>query len=150
MIENVIPVKGGITINVNASVKIQKIIVCIEKHHICNPVTSSCKSVKYLVSVIDDSVIMCHGILEKIKTTLTKTVPAKAVATKTVSTNRFNYILLTFLLINIALLIDVSIYLYQVRKSKTKPYIAILHHKGHTKRSFILRNELYILRVTMN
>ena len=55
---------------------------------------------------------MCHGILEKIKTTLTKTVPAKAVATKTVSTNHFSYILLTFLLINIALLIDVSIYLY--------------------------------------
>ena len=56
MKKNVIQINGGITINVDVSVK---------KHHICekdfvwNPATCNCENGKYLASIIDDSGIIC-------------------------------------------------------------------------------------------
>ena len=48
------------------------------------------------------------------------------------------YILLTFLLISIALLIAVSIYFCMIKyKSKQKTFIATLRHKQKIKRTFI-------------
>ena len=44
-----------------------------KKHHICakdyiwNPATCSCENVKYLASIIDDSVITCDEIIEEKK-----------------------------------------------------------------------------------
>ena len=67
MVENVIQIKSGITINVGASVKILKNIVCAKKIifgillHV----------VEKMESIIDNSVITCD---EMINTT--KTVPA--------------------------------------------------------------------------
>ena len=46
----------------------------VQKHHICekdyiwNPATCSCKNIKYLASIIDNSVIMCDEIIEETKT----------------------------------------------------------------------------------
>ena len=51
MEENVTQINGGITINIDMSVKN---IVCF----IWNPATCSCKDLKYLASIMDDSVIM--------------------------------------------------------------------------------------------
>ena len=63
MVENIIQIKSRITINVAASVKIQKHFVC-EKDYISNPVTRSCESGKYLASITDDSVITRDEIME--------------------------------------------------------------------------------------
>ena len=61
MVENVIQIKSGITINVGASVK---------KHHICEkaciwyPASCSCEKGKYLASIIGSSVITCDKIID--------------------------------------------------------------------------------------
>ena len=93
--------------------------VC-EKDYNWNFATFQCDNVKYLASVINDSVIKYHEIMGE-----TKAMPSKTIPTKTVSTS-FNekkvnckiknfYILSTFLLIAIALLIIVRIYCYLIK-----------------------------------
>ena len=91
------------------SVKIKK------KHHVCekdfiwNTATCSCENGKYVISITSDLVITCVEILEA-----TKNFPIKSTSTKTVPTRNsiYNYILFTFLLNTIALLIAVKIYYY--------------------------------------
>ena len=102
MEENAIRIKSGITIYVSVIVKIRK--TCVQKR--LYPATCGCENGKYLASVIDNSVVMCDEIIEK-----TKTVP-------TSSTSTYFYILLTFLLITIALLIIVSIHLIKHRSKQ--------------------------------
>ena len=63
MEEIVIQIKSGIMINVDASKK----HIC-EKDYILNPTTCSCENGKYLASIIDDSVITWHEIIEETKT----------------------------------------------------------------------------------
>ena len=93
------------------SVWVQKMwtnIMCAKKDFIWNPATRTCENGKYLRNVIDNSLIMCDEIIEVTKTALTKTVRTKC-------TSKHFYILLTFLLITIALLIAVSIYCYLIK-----------------------------------
>ena len=90
--------------------------VC-EKDYFWNPATSSCGSRKYLASFKDDSAIMCDEIIESCKEdaggkSYDKTNFNKKKATFKAQTF---YILLTFLLITIALLIAVSIYCYLIK-----------------------------------
>ena len=106
MEENVIKIKSGITIKVNASVK--SIIYMKKKNW--NPATCSCENGKYLASIIDDSVITCDEIIAEIKT-LPANFNEKNITCKT---QNF-YILLAFLLITIALLIAASIYCYLIK-----------------------------------
>ena len=61
MVENVIQIRSGITINVGASVKN---IIYVKKNYIQNPDTCSSKDGKYLASIIDDSVILCDEIID--------------------------------------------------------------------------------------
>ena len=70
---------------------------------IWNPATSSSENAKYVESIIDNSVITCDGIMDTIKGTSTETVPAKSTLTNF-------YILPSFLLITMTILIAVSIY----------------------------------------
>ena len=66
MLEKITQIKYGIKLNVYLSAK--NIIYV----NICeNPATCSCKSGKYLESIIDDSVITCDEIIEE----KTKAVP---------------------------------------------------------------------------
>ena len=66
--ENVIQIENRIMISVHANVK---------KHHMCekdciwNLSANSCENGKYLAIIIDNTVIMCHEIIEE-----TKTIPA--------------------------------------------------------------------------
>ena len=82
----------------------------MQQDNIWNPATCGCENGKYLANIIDYSVVTCDEIIEE---------------TKTISTN-FNeeninceiksfYILLTFSLITIALLIGVSIYFFMIK-----------------------------------
>ena len=67
-----------------------------EEIYISNPSTWTCENVKYLGSIINDSVITCNKIIEAsksvltittlIKTTPTKTVPSKTIPTKALPT----------------------------------------------------------------
>ena len=86
-----------------------------KKHHICekdyiwHPATCSCENGKYLASTIDNFVITCDEIIEKIKTVLTS-------LTEKIDCKTQNfYILLAFLFIAIGLLIYVSIYCYLIK-----------------------------------
>ena len=54
MEENVIQINGGITRNVDVSVK-----NIYKKDHIWNPSTCSSENGRYLASIVDDSVITC-------------------------------------------------------------------------------------------
>ena len=54
MLENVIQIMSGRTINAAARVKIQNNIVCAKKNYIWNPATRSRVNGKYLANVIDN------------------------------------------------------------------------------------------------
>ena len=68
MVEFVIHIKSGVTINVDVSAKKHHIL---KKDYVWNPATCSCKNVKYLASFIGNSMIMCDEIIEEVKTILT-------------------------------------------------------------------------------
>ena len=68
-----------------------------ERDYILNPSTSSCKNGKYLVSIIDDSKIMCDRIINTINT-----VPKNFNEEKVTCKIKKFHILLTFMLITIA------------------------------------------------
>ena len=96
-----------------------------KKGYIWSLATCSCKNGKCLASIIDNSLIRCDEIIET-----TKTVP-----TKSISTNF--YILLTFLLITIILLVAVSIYLIKNIDQNKNIYWHIMS-QIKIKRNFIL------------
>ena len=83
-----------------------------EKNYIWNPVTCSCENGKYLVSIIDASVIMCDEIIDSEET---KTVTTNFNEKSAICNTQNFYILLAFLLITTVLLIIVSIYLYLIK-----------------------------------
>ena len=101
ILEIVIWIKTGITISVRVSVKIQKnisgkkVIFAILQNIAAEMVNMR----KYSIG---NSVVICDGIIEEIKT-----IPAKNTSIKF-------YILLAFLSITIALLIAISIYLKNI------------------------------------
>ena len=118
MVDNATQIKNGITINVGASVKIRKNIMCVKKNYIWNPGTCCYENGKYVISIIDDSESSCDEIIKETKTVPTETVTAK-------STSVIFYILLIFLLTTISLLITFSIYCscikYQARQKPLLP-----------------------------
>ena len=93
-----------------------------------NPPTCSCKYGKYLANIMDDLVIMCYKIIDaateaksggeaKLKNKETKNILKIKLMKQKVSL----FILLTFSLIEIALLAAVSFYCYPIKyKSKQK------------------------------
>ena len=64
MVENVIRIKSGTTMNIGVSTKIQKIIMCAKDiiFGIC-----SCENDKYVGSIIDDLLITCEKMEERKK-----------------------------------------------------------------------------------
>ena len=95
--QNAIQINGIITININVSLKS---IIYVKKDFNCNTATCSSENWKYLASMMDDTVITCDEIIDLEKTNFNQ---------KTVTSETQNfYILLAFLLITIALSIDVS------------------------------------------
>ena len=107
MVESVIRIKSGITINVDTGVEN---IIYVKKNYIWNPTTCSCENGKYLANIIDDSVITCDEIIED-----TKSIPTNFNEKTIICEAKNLYILLTFLLITIALLTAVGISLCIVK-----------------------------------
>ena len=93
------------------------------KHYIWNPSTCSCENGKNLASIIDDSVTKCNEIIDagldaeaKSNNEDIKSIPKSIIC----ETQSF-YVLHSFLLITIAILIAVSIYCYLIKyKAKQK------------------------------
>ena len=97
----------------------KKCHVC-EKDYIWNPATYSCQNKKYLASIMDGSAVTFDenidaGVEAKLNNEETETFSANFNEKNiTYKTQNF-YILLSFLLITIALLIAVSIYFYLIK-----------------------------------
>ena len=62
-----------------------------EKDDIWNPTTCSCENAKYLASVIDDSVIMCNGIIDEETCAILTNFNEKKVSCKTFSVFLYFY-----------------------------------------------------------
>ena len=96
MEKNVIQINGGITINIEVTVKK---IMYVKKNYVWNPATCNCENGKYLASVMD-KVIFNEIIAGKETSFNEKNITCKI---------QSSYILITFLLITIALLTAISI-----------------------------------------
>ena len=116
MEENVTQTNGGITINVD--VRVTKRHVC-EKDYAWNPATCSCKNRKYLISIKDDSAIICDEVIESYDYKTKTRFNVKKVACET---QNF-YVLLAFLFTTVALLIAVSIYCYLITNQAKQKYL---------------------------
>ena len=112
MVENLIQIKSGIMINVDASAK--KYHIC-EKDYIWNPAICSYENGKYLTSIINNSVITCAKIIDAEET---NSIPKNIIC----ETKSF-YILRVFLSITMALLVAFSIYFCLI-KYKAKQNIS--------------------------
>ena len=90
------------------------------KGFVWNPVTLSCENGKYLVSVKDDSAIICDEIIEQYNKTNFNWMKA------TCKMKSF-YIFLAFLLITITLLIAVSAYSYLIKYRAIQEHLLPFH-----------------------
>ena len=112
MVENVIQIKSGIMINVDASAKS---IIYVKKDYIWNPATCSCENGKYFTSIVDNSVIMCNDIIDAEER---KTIPK-------ILSKKFLY-LISLLPFYLALLTAFSIYFclikYKAKQRHLLPY----------------------------
>ena len=113
MEENVSQINGRITINV---AECKQCHVC-EKYCVWNSAACSCENGKYLASIMDDSVIRCNEIIESFgeETNFNEK--------KTICKTQNFYILLTFLLITIALLIAASTYCYLIKHQANEKHL---------------------------
>ena len=98
MEENVIQINGGVTINVDVSVKN---VMYVKEDYIWNPSTCSCENEKYLASIMEYLAITCDEVVESYNEE-TKTIPTNFNEKKATRKTQNFYILLAFLLITIA------------------------------------------------
>ena len=73
--EKVTQIKTAITINDDVNAKNPRKHRVYEKDYILNPSTCTCENCNDLESITDESIITCDEIIDKTKTTPTKTVP---------------------------------------------------------------------------
>ena len=106
MKRNVIQISGGMTINLDVSIKN---VMYVKKDYVWNPSTCNCENGKYLAIIMDDLAIMCDEIIESYHNE-TKTIPTNFNEEKTTWKRQNFNILPAFLLIAIALLIAISFY----------------------------------------
>ena len=102
-----------------------------KKGYIWNPIKCACENGNYLKVVADDSKIGCDEIIETTKSASTEFVPIKRILTKfnrekVICKTKNFYILFTFLLITMIVLITISICCcfikYQAKRKYLLPY----------------------------
>ena len=117
MEQNGSQINGGTTMCVRG---IEKCRCEFKKYHICgkdyvwNPAICNCENGKYLASIMDDSVIKCDEVIEPNDEEI-KTIPTNFNEKNITCKTQNFYILLTFLLVTIILLVAVSIYYYLIK-----------------------------------
>ena len=85
---------------------------------------------KYLESIVDHSAITCDEVIESYDEE-TETIPTNFNEKKSACKMQNLYILLTFLLTTIALLIAVSIYYYLIKYQAKQKHLLPLHFKNN-------------------
>ena len=91
-----------------------------------NPATCSCQNGKYLASIIDDSAITCDENIEPYDEE-TKPIPTNFNEKKATCKIQNFYILLSFLLITITLMIAVNIYCYLIKYLAKQKHLLPFH-----------------------
>ena len=99
----------------------KKYLPCV-KYYLWNPATCSCKTGKYLASIIDNSIITCREIIYT-----TKNVPTKSVLEKSISVNL--YILLSLLVVTIAIMSIIYSVALQLNEVLYQKYITNMESK---------------------
>ena len=97
-----------------------------QKTYVSDLATCNCENEKYLASILDDSAIISHEIIESYEE------ETNFIEKKATYKMQNIYILLEFLLITIALLIIVSIYCYFIKYQERQNHIFPFHFK-HSK-----------------
>ena len=92
-----------------------------EKDYVWNPATCNCEKGKYLAIIMDHSAIKCHEIIESYNEE-TNFNEKKATCKR-----QSFYMLLTFLLITIRLLIAVSTYCYLIKYQEKQIHLLPFH-----------------------
>ena len=121
----------------------KKCHVC-ENDYVWNPATCSCEKGKYLASIMDVSASICDEIIEsydedkKAKSyDETKTIPTNFNEKKTTCKTQNFYILLSFLLITVTLLIAVSIYCYLKKYQAKQKHLLPFHFTNNELKEII-------------
>ena len=105
-----------------------------KKHHICekdyvwNPATCNCENGKYLASIMDDSTIICDEVIESFDEEI-KTIPTNFNKENVTCKMQSFYILLSFLLITITLLIAIIIYCYLIKYWAKQKHLLLFYDK---------------------
>ena len=113
----------------------KKLHAC-KKYYIWNPSTCNCKNIRYLSSIMDDSTIMCNEIIESYDKE-TKTFPTNFNEKKSICKAQDFFILLTFLLITLAFLIDARIYCYLIKYRAKKKHLLTFHNTNNELREVL-------------
>ena len=112
-----------------------------EKDYIWIRAKCTCKNRKYLASIMDDSTITCDEIIDakaKSYDEKTKTVPTNFNEKNKVDCKAQNfYVLLTFLLISITLLIAASIYCYLIKYRAKQKHLLLFHDTNNELKEII-------------
>ena len=95
--------------------------------HVWNPATCSCKNGKYLASIMDDSAIICDEVIKSYDEEI-KTIPTNFNEKNITCKTQSSYVLLTFLLITITLLIAFSIYCYLIKYWSKQKHLLPFHN----------------------
>ena len=111
--------------------------ICEEEDYIWNPtVTCYCKNGTYVAHIIDDSVITCDEIIKE----ETKIVTTNFNERNAICKTKEMYILLSFLLIVVPLLIAVSIYCYLIKnKGKQMHWVPFYVANNKSEEVFLLK-----------
>ena len=116
--------KKRTTTNVHTSAKFKEKLY-LWKRFIWNPSACTCENGKYLEIIIGDSVIVC--IVEVTKADTTNTIPIIFNEERLSCKIENFYILLTFVLIAMPLLIIVNIYCYFIKHRSKQKYLLPYH-----------------------
>ena len=112
--------------------------LCLWKRFIWNPSAYTCENGKYLEIIIGDSVIVC--IVEVTKADTTNTIPIIFNEEKLSCKIENFYILLTFVLIAMSLLIIVNIYCYFMKHRSKQKYLLPYHDTSKKLKEIDINN----------
>ena len=109
-----------------------------EKKYVWNTTTRRCENGKYLASIMDDSAIICDEVIKSYEET--KTILANSNEKKVTCNVQNFYILITFLLITIVLLIAVSIYRYLIKYQANQKHLLPFQFTNNKLKEIIYQN----------
>ena len=96
--------------------------------YVSNPTICNCENGKYLASIMVDSTIICDEVIESFDEEI-KTIPTNFNKENVTCKMQSFYILLSFLLITITLLIAIIIYCYLIKYWAKQKHLLLFYDK---------------------